>query len=79
MQINIQYFGLIAEAVQKTTEVLVLPEACSVVDLQQQLLEVYPMLKGKEFKIAVNHQLESDATLLSESDEIALLPPFAGG
>lgn len=79
MQINIQYFGLIAEAVQKTTEVLVIPDACSVVDLQQELLEIYPILKGKEFKIAINHQLESNATTLSEADEIALLPPFAGG
>ena len=31
------------------------------------------------FRIAVNNRLESDEPVLSDGDEVAYLPPFAGG
>jgi len=36
-------------------------------------------LKEINYKIAVNQTLADDSLLLNENDEIALLPPFAGG
>ena len=39
----------------------------------------FPKLKGKTYQIAINKKIESKNINLNEGDEIALLPPFAGG
>ncbi|WP_233357749.1 MoaD/ThiS family protein [Haloflavibacter putidus] len=46
--------------------------------MKQNLFEKYPELQQKDFKIAQNQELVSDETLLT-GQEIAVLPPFAGG
>ncbi|HJN63568.1 MAG TPA: MoaD/ThiS family protein [Flavobacteriales bacterium] len=39
----------------------------------------YPKLNEKTFQVAVNQQIINTNTTLNNGDEIALLPPFAGG
>jgi sulfur-carrier protein len=39
----------------------------------------YPKLNEKTFQVAVNQQIINTNTTLNDGDEIALLPPFAGG
>ena len=49
-------------------------------ELLTYLNEKYPILSNKRFSIAVNRALENDMQKkINCSDELALLPPFAGG
>jgi len=48
--------------------------------LKEQIEHSYPFIKGKKYCIARNHKIESNLeSVLDAEDEIALLPPFAGG
>ncbi len=49
-------------------------------DLRQFLMARYPELGSlRSLFVAVNHEYAEDATALEETDEIALIPPVAGG
>lgn len=76
---NIKYFGEIADITSKTTETITLPEN-SVAALLTYLKEHYKLSEG-DFYVAVNHKL-ADASRniqLTDTDEVAILSPFAGG
>ena len=77
MHINIKYLGQIAEVTNKKEESLEF-SGNLVSDLLVTLYIKYEALKAKDFKIAQNQELVSFETKLT-GDEIALLPPFAGG
>ena len=47
--------------------------------LQLALFKAYPLLKEKNFRIALNQKIISQKTTIGEQDTIALLPPFSGG
>lgn len=47
--------------------------------LHQYLLEKYPDLSAKTFQYAVNQEIVDQSYALQDGDEVALLPPFAGG
>ncbi|GGM98802.1 hypothetical protein GCM10010967_35880 [Dyadobacter beijingensis] len=44
-----------------------------------QVLDKYPAMRDKKFKIAVNQRILDDFVSIETPAEIALLPPFAGG
>lgn len=77
MLITIKYFGQIAEVTQKEEESLEFSGAL-VSELIEQLYKKYAPLKNKDFKIAQNQEFVTLETQVSGND-IALLPPFAGG
>lgn len=78
--LSIKYFGMIAETIGKQEEkVEISSQQISVALLVELLLKKYPNLNLKSFKIAVNQSVAENAALINENDEIALLPPFAGG
>ncbi|MBW6483098.1 MAG: MoaD/ThiS family protein [Vicingaceae bacterium] len=80
MNLHLNYFGMIAEKTAITKEMLNAGnDSLSVEDLNKLLCNKYPALKEINYKIAVNQTLADDFLLLNENDEIALLPPFAGG
>ena len=54
-------------------------ESTSVTELKGKLIDMYPKLKDMSFKIAVNQSLVNGDCIINKNDEIALLPPFAGG
>jgi molybdopterin synthase sulfur carrier subunit len=77
MKITIKYFGQLAEVTQQEEESIEFLKH-SISDLLESLFIKYPDLKNKDFKVAQNQELVSvDAKITGE--EIALLPPFAGG
>ncbi|MBL4668870.1 MAG: MoaD/ThiS family protein [Flavobacteriales bacterium] len=78
MTLKIKYFGMTAEASGKEGELLD-NKYSSVQILRKELLNKYPGLIKMNFKIAVNQHIVDDNCLLSGNEEIALLPPFAGG
>lgn len=77
MQLNIKYFGQIAE-ITKTEEEILEFSGSLVSDLLEFLNEKYNGLKNKDFQVAQNLELVALETELTGA-EIALLPPFSGG
>ena len=80
MNVQVNYFGMIAEAVKTEREDIEVRELLPIGDLKEMLENKYPALKNMDYRIAVNHSFADDprSELLYDS-EVALLPPFAGG
>lgn len=77
MKIAVLFFGALIE----TTGVESI-EAFEMFDteaLQCYVLQKFPLLKNKTYRIAVNKTLIQNSVLLNDGDVIALLPPFSGG
>ncbi len=79
MGINILYFGMLAEITGQANEIWTIKDGLTVGDLKKLILEKYPQMRDKKFKVAVNQQIGDDQTFISIQSEVALLPPFAGG
>jgi len=77
MKTTILFFGALAEA--SGTLKIEIKNIHDTETLQIQLIQQYPVLKNKTFRIAVNKILINGKQQLNEGDTIALLPPFAGG
>lgn len=78
MELSLNYFGMIAEATNVQQEKLDV-EVETINDLKFTLIEKYPAMTKLNYQFAVNQHLVEDNFQLSKGDEIALLPPFAGG
>ena len=77
--ITVNYFGNIAEATQTDSETLD-QKSMRLEELLNLLDSKYDIRKF-QFQVAVNRKIipkQRDLTI-SDSDEVALLPPFAGG
>ena len=79
MDIKIKCFGLLAEAMKQEEMIVSLKKNDTVQDLKNTLLSRFPALVGKEFKVAVNKNIVTENVVILPTDELALLPPFAGG
>ena len=77
MTIKVKYFGQIAE-VTGIQEEFVKFNAVTVMELVAKLSQKYPDLEKKSFQMAQNKELVSLDSKVT-GDEIAFLPPFAGG
>jgi len=78
MILKLKYFGMIAEAVGKSEEEFSLT-GNNINQLNVALTEKYSKLSGLNYKFAINQNMAEGKIILKENDEIALLPPFAGG
>ncbi len=76
MQVKFVYFGMIAEKLGATEEILELSEDTQ--NVRNYILNKYPELNTMSFSIAIDQELQ-DEIGEGEVSEIALLPPFAGG
>lgn len=47
--------------------------------LVKEVNKLYPSITGVKYRIAVNKKIISDNTAITETSNIALLPPFSGG
>jgi MoaE-MoaD fusion protein len=81
MRIEVRTFGGLSERVGLTSLPVELPDGATVADLRRQVAHAYPALAPLLPRVAVTVDLEvaGDATVLDASDEVALLPPVAGG
>ncbi|WP_308992281.1 MoaD/ThiS family protein [Mariniflexile litorale] len=77
MKITVKYFGMIAEITQCDEEIIDFSGS-----MMSEFLKIvhskYPELKNKDFQIAQNQELVALKTSVT-GQELALLPPFAGG
>lgn len=77
MKVDVLFFGVLTELMQHKRITI---EDCETTDaLIEKLHEMNSNLKSKSFKIAVNNKLVTSSLSLSNGDEVALMPPFAGG
>ncbi len=55
-------------------------EVNTIEDLKTSLCKDYPELKNlQSISFAVNEEYRDDAFILSENDEVVIIPPVAGG
>lgn len=81
IQIRILYFALLRERLRRSEELLTLPQGSTVRDALQILASREEVLStlGKSLLLAVNQALVPADFPLGDGDELALLPPVAGG
>ena len=78
MKVTVKYFGLVAEAVGKHEEEFQLDEPMNSGAMKNKCLEDLNIQDKEAIQVAVNQNLDDDIAL-KDGDEVALLPPFAGG
>ena len=77
MSVQVMIFGQLTDILGGST--VELPTVKDSNELQQILLEKYPLLANTKYRIAINKQLVSGNVNITEETAIALLPPFSGG
>ncbi|HAY32578.1 MAG TPA: MoaD/ThiS family protein [Ignavibacteria bacterium] len=79
MKVKVLYFGVTADITGKENEFIA--DVKDLKALTEILTSLYPGLRNANYRFAVNLKLIDDVNILSlkEDDEVALLPPFAGG
>lgn len=75
--IRVYFFGQLTDVTG--VEQVTVPVMIDSATLEQWLLQKYPGLAAKKYRMAVNKQLISATTALTKDSEVALLPPFSGG
>jgi len=81
MRIEVRTFGGLAERAGLSTLIVELPDGADVAHLRRTVAAAHPELAALMPRVAVSVDLEvaADATVLDERNEVALLPPVAGG
>ncbi|MGO3182145.1 MAG: MoaD/ThiS family protein [Aequorivita sp.] len=78
MVVKVNYLGMLVDQTGKNEESVSLVDN-KLATLDSALKEKYPILKELPYNIVVNHEVAPGNLELQLNDEIALLPPFAGG
>ncbi|MDR9458111.1 MAG: MoaD/ThiS family protein [Salegentibacter sp.] len=78
MKITIKYFGILAETSGKKEEILEVDKGMSAAELKGRQIKTYQIPEEESVQLAVNQNLNTEVEL-KEGDEVAFLPPFAGG
>lgn len=80
MQIKVLAFGIAKEILGNRQLSLELPEAASVQDLKDHLVQQFPDFeKLRSLSIAVNQNYVEDSRSLHPQDEVVIIPPVSGG
>ncbi|TAL59539.1 MAG: MoaD/ThiS family protein [Bacteroidetes bacterium] len=77
MSIQVKLFGPLVDAAGKAE--IKIKDIEDTFSLKQEILCQYPAMKDFIFLISVNRKIVKENSTLKSGDEIALLPPFAGG
>ncbi|MFT4833413.1 MAG: molybdopterin synthase sulfur carrier subunit [Marinoscillum sp.] len=79
MSVTIKYFGALAEQIGLDEEQLNIEDfGGSVKQLKELSVTRFNFIRNSTFQIALNQTLVQDGQV-RDGDEIAFLPPFAGG
>ncbi|MEM6965404.1 MAG: MoaD/ThiS family protein [Bacteroidota bacterium] len=80
MKINVLAFGIAKDIINATTLGVEVQDGISVGELKKQLTARFPDFeKLRSLSVAVNQEYREDDFILSESDEIVIIPPVSGG
>ena len=77
---SVLLFGIARDLTGQSAVSVPLGEGTTVNDLINQLHQRYPVLMGiKSLLVAVNGEYATVEQILTDNDEIALIPPVSGG
>jgi len=77
MSIQVKLFGTLADVVGKNE--MQVQNVNDTDSLKEKLFFDFPDLKNKSFVVSVRKQISNGNQKIGIGDEVALLPPFAGG
>jgi molybdopterin converting factor small subunit len=77
MQVKVLFFGVLSEVAG--TDCRHYSDVKSVNDLRLRILDEFPEIEHYNYRISLNSEIINSDRLLSDTDELALMPPFAGG
>ncbi len=81
MQVTVLYFAVFRERLKRDEETLELADGSTVAEAIDALAARHPdiaKLRGR-FRVAVNQDFADNDRVLADRDEVALIPPVAGG
>lgn len=79
MIVETYYYGMISDKLERSSEQLSFDGESTEINLRNYFENRYPVLKDLSYKIAVNQEITDIFSTTTTINEIALLPPFAGG
>src|SRR5262245_51121116 len=81
MQIQVLYFAVFRERLGRSEQTLTLADGATVGDAIAALAEQHAPIAAlrDRFRVAVNQDFVGDDRVLRDRDELALIPPVAGG
>ena len=77
MEIKVLFFGVLAEITG--TSFKHYREVKSIGDLRLRIQDDFPEIVHYNYRISLNNEIINDDPKLKNGDEVALMPPFAGG
>lgn len=77
MEVKVLFFGVLAEITGTNTKNY--REVKSIGDLRLRIQDDFPEIVHYNFRISLNNEFINNDPTLSDGDEIAFMPPFAGG
>src|SRR4051794_709505 len=81
MQVSVLYFGVLRDIFRREKELVALPAGATVETLLDHYRDLAPDQRGlwSSVAVAVNQEYARKDRLISEGDEVAMLPPVSGG
>jgi len=81
VRVKVLYWAQAREAAGVSSEMMLVRPPADLPTLMEQILELHPKLAGlkQSIKLAINGEICGKETKLNDGDEVALLPPVAGG
>ena len=77
MQVKVLFFGVLTDVTG--TAVRHYSDVKSTEDLRFRIEDDYPEIVHYNFRISHNNVLINEDVMLNDGDELAYMPPFAGG
>jgi molybdopterin synthase sulfur carrier subunit len=77
MKITVLFFGVLTEVTGSALKVY--EDVKSLEHLKMRIADDYPETIHYSFRMAVNNEIADSDLPLKDGDEVAFLPPFAGG
>lgn len=77
MQVKVLFFGVLSEVTGTNWKHY--REVSSISDLKFRIQDEFPEVVNYNFRISLNNEIIDNDTILKDGDEVALMPPFAGG
>jgi molybdopterin converting factor small subunit len=77
MKVKVLFFGVLSEVTGTGTKYY--DDVKSIEHLKLRTADDYPEIVHYNFQVSLNNEIIKSDTPLKDGDEIAFLPPFAGG
>jgi molybdopterin synthase sulfur carrier subunit len=77
MKVKVLFFGVLTDITG--TSFKQYSEVKDISDLKHRIIDDFPQVVHYDYRISLNNELIYNNPELKDDDEVALLPPFAGG